>query len=120
MATIFNTIEKPAGGAAQDDFDVTVTLSWDPEEGAIARDAEEQVTLKGVYKTQTDDEGYWSVSVVPNFDILPEGSVYKITETERGSTDVVNLYYISIDAPSSPMVYWVGDILVSTPAWEES
>lgn len=115
--TIHNTIAKAAGGDAQDDFDISVDLSWDTTLATVAIDTEESVMLKGVYSTETDADGYWEVAVVDNSVIEPAGSVYKITETERNSSTVINEYYVEVTTSATPSV-WVGDILVATPDWE--
>lgn len=116
--TIFNTIKKPAGGSVQDDFDVAVTLSWDADESPVALHVDGEAMLKGTYRTQTDSDGTWSVEVVENDLITPADSVYKITESERNSTNVINEYFISVTEDATPGDRWVGDLLVATPAWE--
>lgn len=116
MPTINNTIHK-AGGLAQDDFNVTVTLSWDTSLSPVARSTTGDVMFVGSLLASTDANGYWSAVVQSNDDIEPAGSVYKVTEAERGSSTVVSTYYISV--PSVESEYWVGDIIAATPAWEE-
>jgi hypothetical protein len=116
--TIFNTIKKPAGGSYQDDFDVAVTLSWDTDVSAVALHTEGEAMLKGTYQTETDSTGKWEVEVIENDLVSPADSVYKITETERNTSNVVNEYYISVPQDATPGDRWVGDLIVATPAWE--
>ena len=115
---IFNTIKKAAGGSTQDDFDITVELSWDTDVQSVAIDETEDVMFRGAYQTQTDDNGYWEVEVVENDNISPVDSVYKITEVERTNSLNINEYYVSVPISATPVELWVGDILVSKPVWE--
>lgn len=116
---IYNTIKKPAGGSVQDDFDVVISLSWNPDLASVAINADDDSMLSGPYRTQTNADGYWSVEVVENDAITPVDSVYKITETERGSSSVMNEYYISVAIEATPGDRWVGDMIVPAPAWED-
>ena len=116
--TIFNVIKKAAGGSVQDDFDVQVQLVWDTDLSPVAVHSEDPAMLAGIYKTQTDESGRWDVEVVENDVIEPAGSLYKITETERGNTTLYNEYYVSVESAATPSDTWVGDIIVEQPAWE--
>lgn len=115
---VFNTIKKAAGGSVQDDFDVEVTLSWDTDESSVALHVDGEAMLKGTYRTQTDNDGMWSVELIENEAITPADSVYKITETERNTANIVNEYYISVSEDATPGDRWVGDLIVPKPAWE--
>lgn len=119
MVTIFNTIKKPAGGSYQDDFDIAITLSWDTDVSPVALYADNEAMLKGTYRTSTDTDGSWSINVVENDLITPVDSVYKITEIERNTSNVLNEYYISVPQDATPGDRWVGDLIVATPAWED-
>lgn len=119
MVTIFNTIKKPAGGTVQDDFDVSITLSWNTDESSVALHVDGEAMLNGTYRTETNSDGMWSVQVVENDLITPADSVYKITEVERNTSNVVNEYYVSVPEDATPGDRWVGDLIVATPAWED-
>lgn len=115
MATISNTIKK-ANGAPQANVLVSVTLSWDTDESPVARDADNDFVIQGKYETVTDLDGYWEVEVTSNEVIEPADSVYKITETLKSGERTT--YFVSVPDGATPN-YWVGDIMVSAPAWED-
>lgn len=115
MATISNTIKK-ANGAPQANVLVSVTLSWDTDESPVARDADNDFVIQGKYETVTDLDGYWEVEVTANDVIEPADSVYKIVETLKSGERTT--YFVSVPDSATPE-FWVGDILASTPAWEE-
>lgn len=114
MATVFNNIDNVAGDPLASVV-VSITLLWDTSVSSIATQASEEKVIRSSYGTETDDEGYWEVSLTPNTDISPEDSVYKITE--KLSSDSTTLtYYISVPDGATP-TSWVGDIVVEEPAW---
>lgn len=106
MAVISNTIQNP-GQIKRFDVPVTVELLWDVSTGLLATVPDSDTTISHTHVVSTDDQGYWSLDVIPNSDIDPTGSVYKITE---GETE----YYIQLDADADT---WVGDVLVAKPEW---
>lgn len=111
MATIYNTVETP-GGAPLRHSDISVQLSSDPDAG-VPRVPDDEVVVRRTHTATTDDEGYWEMdSVIPNSEIEPSGTVYKITEADY-------VYYVSVPDAATP-VFWIGDILVDTPEWEDS
>ena len=117
MATIHNTLKKPNGDPIRG-ADVTVELSWDISTSPFAmhESATPSYIVDGVAYTETDVDGYWEMEVISNEDIFPANSVYRITE-EVSSTDT-NSYYVSVPVEGATPIYWVGNNLAATPAWE--
>jgi hypothetical protein len=113
MSLISNTIKR-AGGGAQDDFRVSVELVWDRSLSPVARNEVSDVMFSGPFTTSTDQDGYWQAELDPNESIVPAGSLYKVTETQRDGA-LENIYYISVPDIDS----WVGDILADKPDWED-
>jgi hypothetical protein len=113
MATIFNTLNKPNGEPIRDAL-VSVTLSWDTSLDSFVKDENNEIVVDDVAQTKSDVDGYWEMDLIPN-DLLTPTSVYKITETISLTNS--NIYYIEISDSATP-VFWIGDLVVSTPAWE--
>ena len=114
MSQVFNNINKVAG-EPQLSAQVTIYLSWDTSLSPVAKVNTTDSMIQGPFGASTDESGHWSAMLVPNIDISPIGSVYKIVESVSSNlTDTV--YYISVPDGATP-VYWVGDIIVSTPDW---
>jgi hypothetical protein len=114
MATVYNNIDNVAGDPLASVV-VSITLLWDTSVSSIAtQDAEERL-IRSSYGTETDDDGYWEVNLIPNTEITPDDSVYKITEKLTSDSTTLT-YYISVPDQATP-TSWVGDILVEQPAW---
>ena len=114
MATVFNEIDRVAGDPLTSVV-VSITLSWDTDEQAIATSASSDVMIRGTYGTEVDADGRWSVDLVSNDDILPVDSVYKIVERETPTGESYT-YYISVPNNATP-TFFVGDILTTAPSW---
>lgn len=114
MAEIWNRIERVNGQAASGAI-VTVSLSWDTDVQSVARTDEGQFFIGDDAKTQTDGSGEWTMDVIPNGDITPADSVYKVTEVI--DSDTTRTYYVSVPNGATPS-YWVGGLLADTPEWE--
>lgn len=114
MATIFNTIKKPANGIYSN-VEVTVSLTWDTSISSIVSFPDEDSVFYGSYIVSSDDDGYWELdSIIENELLEPAGTLYKIME----STSAGNFTYY-VDVPTgATSVFWVGDILASKPSWE--
>lgn len=113
MATIFNTLNKPNGQPLRN-VSVSVTLSWDNTSDVFVTDDSNEIVVDSVAKTKTDVDGYWEMELIANSSLNPS-SVYKIVETIDATN--INTYYIEITDSATP-TFWVGDIVVSIPAWE--
>lgn len=113
MATVYNTIERPDGTTASN-AKVEVHLIWDADTSPIARIADEEKVVSGVYSTRTNASGYWSVDLTANDDITPD-SVYKVIERTGLGEDAAE-YYITVPDNATP-TFWVGDILTTEPSY---
>jgi hypothetical protein len=113
MAEVFNNIKK-ADGLAQDDFNITVELSWDKSQSPVAYEGNNSVMISGAAMASTDSDGRWSVNLTPNSEITPLGTFYKVTETQSDGA-LSEVYYIEVPDTAS---VWVGEIIVSKPSWE--
>ena len=114
MATVFNNIDRVAGDPLASVV-VNISLIWDTSLGVVAKIEDEDTMVRGSYGTETDLDGNWEIDLVPNDEITPAGSVYKVTERITSTNDTV-VYYISVP-PSATPTSWVGDVLVATPEW---
>ena len=117
MAVIFNNIDRVAGDPLAS-VNVTIELIWDNSNNPVARVLDEDTVVRGLYGTTTDGDGHWEVDLVPNDEITPAGSLYKITERLSISNDSVT-YYVSVPNAATP-TSWIGDIVLDTddlPGW---
>jgi len=114
MATIFNNVDRVAGDPLSSVL-VTIVLLWDTTLSPIAKIEAEDTIVRGTYGTTTDLDGHWEVDLVPNDEITPADSVYKITERLSTSNESVT-YYVSVPNSATP-TSWIGDILVEAPSW---
>jgi len=112
MATLYNTLERAASVNAF--AVVNLELVWDTDAQSVPLNSSEESSALGDWSATTDSDGKWIFETVdPNTDITPTGSnVYKVTETVNGEEGVVS--YVEITGNGS---YWLGDVIVSTPAW---
>lgn len=115
MTTVFNVIQSPDGEAIS--ANVEVKLVWDKQTQRVATDDVNSVMLMGRYATVADITGRWEVDLVPNDEISPAGSVYKITErVPPGKTPII--YYIEVPVEAAtPVDQWLGDLLVDAPSY---
>lgn len=115
MATIYNNIDRVAD-IPKLGVKVTIDLVWEKSASPVAYQAGTETMIQGPVGTNTDAAGYWSkTSLVPNDEITPADSLYKITEEKQNQEDYT--YFISIPTGATP-VYWVGDLLVTeVPSW---
>lgn len=114
MATVFNKIDKVAGDPSAN-VTVTVQLVWDKDVSPVAKIEDEDTMIQGPFTTVTDDTGLWEADLVPNDEITPADSVYRVTEILT-STSETTVYYISVVDNATPNV-WVGDLLHEAPDW---
>lgn len=112
MATIHNTIDKVAGDP-QSDAEVTVEIVWDKSQGVVPKEVSTETTIVGPFKTDTDEDGYWSVNLVANTEILPIHNAYKVTEVV-GSQSVT--YYVYVSESATPN-YWSHSVIIAKPGW---
>lgn len=114
MATVYNNIDKVAGNPYTSVV-VSIALVWDTSESLVAKIEADETMVRGNFGTETDVDGHWEVEgIVPNDEITPADSVYKVTERDSSSNSVT--YYISVPTAATP-TSWIGDIIVSTPDW---
>lgn len=114
MATVYNNIDKVAGNPLAS-IVVSIELLWDTSEGVVAKIEDDETMVRGVYGTETDSDGHWEViGIVPNDEITPANSVYKVTERDASNNTVT--FYISVPNSATP-TSWIGDIIVDTPDW---
>jgi hypothetical protein len=113
MATIFNTLHKPNGQPIRDAL-VSVTLSWDTSLDVFVKNADNEVVVDNTAQIKTDVDGYWEMEVIPNDSLTPT-CFYKVTETIDSTN--INTYYIEVNDQATPL-FWIGDLIVATPAWE--
>ena len=119
MATIYNNIDRVAGDP-QNTAQVKIQLLWDKTVSPVARDSDDDVMIQGYYVKGADENGHWETDLVPNLEILPADSVYRITEIVKEVLDdfkpTETTYYITV--PDSVTPAWTGDlILTSLPGW---
>lgn len=113
MATVFNTLTKPNGQPLRN-IDVSVSLSWDTNGAVFVKNENNETVVDNTAKTRTDVDGYWEMTLTANSSLTPT-SVYRVVETIDSVN--INTYYIEIPDAATP-TFWVGDIIVSQPAWE--
>ena len=111
--TIYNNIDRVAGNP-QESVHILIELLWDTTLSPVARFDDEETMILGPVSLNSNDDGYWEKTVVPNEAILPADSVYRITETLRSGP--VSVYFVSVPNPATPVV-WVGDCIVVKPSW---
>lgn len=116
MTTVFNNIVTPDGEPVSG-AKVEVALLWNKNVQMVAKHDAESVMLMGRYATVANSQGHWEVDLVPNDEISPAGSVYKVTErTPPGKTPTV--YYIEVPSEGATLEsLWLGDLLVSKPSY---
>ena len=113
MALIYNTIDKVNCDPQQ--LSILVEILWDKDTQLAPVHTDEEKMCDGPVRLSANSSGYWEIEVQPNDLIFPD-SVYRITHY-RDDTGVPQLqYYISVPDGASPS-YWVGDLLVTEPAW---
>jgi hypothetical protein len=114
MATVSNTIVDPSGVDIES-AKIKITLVWDKDLSAVIKDDAAQVLIAGAYSANTDSDGEWTVELEPNENLTPLGSLYRVSETVSPG-DRKTVYYIDVPDGATP-VYWVGDILASSPSY---
>lgn len=110
MTTMFNILKRPNQtlivGAT---VEVTLVAGAGSAPGFVGGTKE---TILSVHVTQTDANGRWEVDLVPNGNITPINTYYRITErvepNNRSST-----YHIVV--PTSGVDQWVGDHRINNP-----
>lgn len=113
MTTVFNTIVMPDSEKISGVL-VEVDLIWNRRVQRVPTDDNSQSMVLGRYVTYTDDQGYWEVDLVPNSDIAPSDSVYRVTERIPPGKRPFTYY---IDVPSEDTQQWIGDLLTSEPSY---
>lgn len=114
MATVYNNIDKVAGNPYVSVV-VSIELLWDTSDSLVAKIEADETMVRGTYGTETDADGHWEVDgIVPNDEITPANSVYKVTERDASNNSIS--YYISVPSAATP-TSWIGDIIVDTPDW---
>lgn len=71
----------------------------------------ESTSLRHVTRASTDSTGKWQVSLRPNSEITPEGTVYVVEETVLGKTET----YAFIVPAAGAGPHWLFDILTDPP-----
>lgn len=113
MATVFNTVTQP-DGTPQVGARVLIELSWNGKLGRNPKHDVLEVFVTRVYGAITDSNGYYEVDLFSGADLSPAGIVYKVTQ--RWNNDAGERFFI--DVPDSIGSFWVGDIIVPKPSWE--
>lgn len=116
MATtnVYNYIDRVAGDPLVSVV-VNITLVWDTDLSPVAKDADDETMVRGVYGTQTTSDGYWEVDLIPNEEITPANSLYRVVE-RISSTEETATYYIEVPGAATPTV-WAGSIIEDEPSW---
>lgn len=112
--TVYNHIDRVAGDPLASVV-VSITLVWDTDLSPVALDSDDETMVRGTYGAETDTDGYWEVTLVPNDEILPAGSLYKVVE-RISSTEETATYYIEVPGAATPMA-WVASLLQPEPSW---
>jgi hypothetical protein len=111
MTTIFDTLTDPTGQPIADacvNLELLANPDLRPGEGFVA-DADTTIVRAAV--AVTDATGKYTIAdVVPNIDINPSGTVYRVTYTTPSRSAETFL----IDVPDTPAPVWVGSIVTHT------
>jgi hypothetical protein len=108
MPTVYADITSP-DGLALPYVDVRIRL-FASTEGDDPGYAEQTETFGPTFVT-TDEDGHAELTLRPNSDFVPPGTVSEVTETHPDGRSFT--YYISVPDGAGP--YWVGDILTDPP-----
>jgi len=107
MATVTNTVKLP-DGSTPDRVDVVIELVASTTGKAAGWITATDVTLEATVRP-TVTAGAWSVSLTPNANITPSGSVYKVTEYVDKTRYI---HYIEVGSGGGSLF----DLLVDPPA----
>lgn len=112
--TVYNYIDRVAGDPLASVV-VNITLVWDTDESPVAVDTDDETMVRGTFGVETDTDGYWEVDLIPNDEISPTGSLYKVVE-RISSTEETATYYIEVPGAATPTA-WVGSLITEEPTW---
>jgi hypothetical protein len=118
MATVYNNIDRVAGDP-QATAVVKVELLWDKTTYPVPKHVTEDYMIQGYFIIDVDEEGYWQASLVPNINIFPADSIYKVTDTikEVDTPTTTYTYYIEVPDAASPH-FWAGNLIkLDIPDW---
>jgi hypothetical protein len=107
MATVTNTVKLP-DGSTPDRADVVIELVASTTGKAAGWITATDVTIEATVRP-TVTAGAWSVSLTPNANITPSGSVYKVTEYVDKTRYI---HYIEVGSGGGSLF----DLLVDPPA----
>lgn len=110
MATVTNVALRPDGSPAAKAA-VTVRLAGNGGAPLTGYLADDSGTLIAPVLTEANDDGEWSVELVANTLIEPEGSVYRVTERAPGHDDAVHY----IDVPEADGPFALAELLSGPP-----
>ena len=108
MTVVQQTLVVPGGEPAAFAI-VTVTLAG-PDGAAFESDDE---TLVYREKLRVDEDGFWTINLTPNDEIVPSGTVWRRTVTAPRSKRVVADDYFLVPKTNGP--YELQDLLVDPP-----
>lgn len=93
---VYETGLLPCGGASRSTVKITL---WGAGVAVAGHDNTSSSLIHGECVVQPDSSGFWSVDLVPNSDISPENTTYKIERT-TGCGKIVS--YINVPAEGGP------------------
>lgn len=97
MTIVFEDLDLPGGGTPP--TLITIQL-WGAGQPIVGRQISTNKYIGGVERIYPDALGEWSIDLVPNSDILPENTSYKLTHL-FGCNEVVS--YISVPVSGGPV-----------------
>lgn len=106
MTTITETLDRPDGAAS----DARIVVRLAGTDGVAIVGYGPDSTLIGPSRTVADDDGVWTIDLIPNASITPANTVYQIEVRTAGETST---RYVSV--PDSESTLDVIDLLVDPP-----
>lgn len=106
MVTIFNNIASPDGVSVE--AIVTCRLVAGARGDRTGYDTSSNRSLSGESVVTTQD-GYWTLDVVPNDEIMPADSYYEVTERHAPGDKVTKSEIVVSSSATDPV--WIGSIL---------
>ena len=111
MTVVGDRLVRPGGGSVVA-APILVELKWDERLAGEPSSEEFQVSRR--QSTLTDGNGNWSMDLIPNEDIAPAGSVYKVSYKPSRYSGLRVFIYIEVPAEgATPTDLYVGDLQVA-------
>lgn len=111
MTIMYNTLKRPDQTMIADaKVEITLVAGAGHAPGFVSGSDE---TILSVYSTLTDANGRWEVDLVPNSDITPDNTYYRVVERVDPNNRSTTYYIVVPDAVVQAQ--WVGDHRINEP-----